>query len=302
MRHIEASATLFIHEIAVHSEHNVDELRSPIRPGTIGTPPDGYNSAIVDLHFVPARIESLFACLTAIHASFDAILSMSLPTLCILPNLFYVRTGYAARTLRKLLNICESQAEVAGQSNISIADLRFEEYMDLLIHLFAKVHAENSSHIVRAFCMVLTQIKAQGLKLSKPGTFFDCTKDTTSKIDPGSTASSSSTPLLTRQSDAPPNELSMSDMQHPGFISDLPLFQPSGQPSNPSPGQQLVGIPVEMAFQPDLPVWLQNEPNDFAMTGNDFFQWFQQDFTFDDLEQFDRDDLTFPANGGGYQS
>lgn len=119
------------------------------------------------MHLVPARVESLFTCLSAIHEIFDAFLSMDVATISTLPNLFIVRTGYAARALRKLLHLCESHAEMEGKLYIEIRDLKFEEYMNSIIDLLTKVHDETNSTISIGFCMVLKQLRAQGLKSSK---------------------------------------------------------------------------------------------------------------------------------------
>jgi len=304
VRHIEATTTLYVHEIAIHSEHNIDELRSPLRPPGPHEPSNFDQSASLnDLQFVPARIESLFTCLAAIHECFDALLSMDLTTLCTLPNFFLVRTGYAARALRKLLSICENQAALTGHFQINVQDLKFDEYMTSLIHLFARIHEENSHHVARAFCLVISQIKAHGLRSLKAPNFtnacIDDIREINEKLDKdsaaraGFTASNLKQPTLSIRNTARSEALMPQTPAMPGGLI--------AEPWQMAPGQQSLGSFNSAAPQPDLPLWLQGGTNDSTMSGDDVLQWFEHDFAFDDLEMYGRGDMNYLAGTAEFQ-
>lgn len=296
MRHIEAATTLYVNEVAIHSEHNIDELRSPLRlpvPNEKLSHEDTTSST--DSQFAPARIECLFTCLSAIHHCFDALLSMDISTLATLPNLILVRTGYAARALRKLLSICENQAALTGQFQINVKDLKFEEYMTSLIHLFARIHEETNAHVARAFCLVITQIKQHGLKSLKPSMFTDCT----AKL-----------PQIDAQLE---NEgfhglgFGPTSMGQPGVATTASATSGKQMPSMTEVSYGIASAPAQMPreqqnsnwFDSTMAggsalLWQQAAPFDAGMTGDDL-QWFEQDFPFDDLEMYGVEDTSYPS-------
>jgi hypothetical protein len=292
VRQIEAFATLYLHEIALHSDHNIDELRSPLRASGPGSATQGNPGSSGDSHFVPARVEALFACLAGIHAVFDAMLSMDVATVCTLPNFFFVRTGYAARALRKLLSICESQVAATGQPHIDMNDLKFDEYMNSLIELFAKVYAQNNSHVVRAFCCVLTQIKTQGLKSLRGYCFRDGLHGGPDSLEPDNDPPSAPG-LLTARLSGSTEYLSRTraqlglpdshalDESASGLPASLPVVQPSSFDAQTN----------DPAIQSDLSLWLQVDSSESAMSGTDMLQWFEQDFAFDDLDMLGLDGI-----------
>ncbi|KAI1608581.1 hypothetical protein EDD36DRAFT_103945 [Exophiala viscosa] len=304
VRCVEANVTLFVHEVAIHSAHDIDELRSPQRPLT--EKGGGYPSMTSDqdVQFVPSRVESLFACLTAIHAYFDAMLSMDLTTVCALPNFFFVRTGYAGRALRKLLSICETQTNSTGDFLIDIDDLKFDEYTAAIVQLFLKTHEENNSPVSRAFCLLFSQIKLQSSKtltthcfpMSGNDEHQDLSSTVTATLAAGSGASSSAprsanpvgTDLLSTRANMPIDMTSRT-------VGDQSISHESaalGQQTMPTinPGQQL-----------DFPLWLQTDANNAAMSDVDVLQYFDQGFGFDDLEMYNFDDINFLTGSEAFQ-
>ncbi|EXJ62053.1 hypothetical protein A1O7_02486 [Cladophialophora yegresii CBS 114405] len=292
VRHVAASTDLFINEIALHPEHDIDDLRSPLRiPQTKGL--DELALKFKDLHFIPAREEALFACLAAIHECFDALLSTDIATASTLPNLFFVRTGYAARALRKLLNICDSQAEYEGRSHIDVRDLKFEEYLNSIIALLAKVHSENNSTVARAFGLVLAQIKAQALESSKLLSAVRLPGDSSGidpKLDPDSTFS-----IGTKgPCDDPCYQLlGSAAVSRPDFATGTPFAAPPTLPIQPPP----VAGPLHPQAQVHPTPWQENDADDEFMTGIDVLQWFEQDFALTS-GAFDYDGMGLqPADG-----
>ncbi|OAP56273.1 hypothetical protein AYL99_09452 [Fonsecaea erecta] len=280
VRHVVACTDLFIHEIALHPEHDIDDLRSPLRAAT--EPPiaavESMTSKFKDLYFIPARVEALFTCLAAIHECFDAFLSMSLVSICSLPNIFLVRTGYAARALRKLLNICDSQAEFEGRSHIDVRDLKFEEYLTAIIDVLRRVHALSNSVVARAFCLVISQIKTHGLNSSR-------LLSTIKQTDNTATSQSGVSPTLVsslpsdKRFDHP---CVHADKNHQADRTESQAYDfgnlTSIPPTQPSQNQ----VPVDTQIQAESAQWLENDTDDAFMSGIDVLQWFEQNLAFDD--------------------
>ncbi|OAG36470.1 hypothetical protein AYO21_09363 [Fonsecaea monophora] len=287
VRHVAAYTDLFIHEIALHPEHDIDDLRSPLR----AAPPlpipavESMTSKFKDLHFIPARVEALFACLAAIHECFDAFHSMDLAILCSLPNVFFVRTGYAARALRKLLSICDSQAEFEGRSHIDVRDLKFEEYLTAIVDVLRRVYAQNNSVVARAFCLVLSQIQTQGLNSSRLLAAM-------AQADPA--ASNKARAALTPASSMPPDErvglpcIRAHESQQSHGTDSL-VYDSSNLNSVPPAPLHHQQTPLGAQTQSQNTQMLENDMDDAFMGGIDVLQWFGQDLAFDDTAGYDYD-------------
>jgi hypothetical protein len=246
-----------------------------------------------DLHFVPAREEALYACLAAIHDCFDALLSIDIAEACTLPNLFFVRTGYAARALRKLLNICDSQAEFEGRSHIDIKDLKFEYYLDLIIALLGRVHSTSGSTTARAFGLVLLQIRTQARESSKLLSGLPNPKnidraetylDLAANIKNGTECGFVDGCVELERSKEYSESVAVSGKPNPL----------SGGPSTESPSAQ---GPADVGNYFNPGPWQVNDPNDAFMGGIDVLQWFEQDFALNS-GAFDYDAMSLqPPNG-----
>lgn len=292
---------MFIHELSLHSEHNIDELRAPLRPvhaaaAASAAAVNTLAASLEDLHFAPARIESLLNCLAAIHAIFDAFLSMELSTLCVLPNLYFVRTGYAARALRKLLTICETQARAGAQFRIDAKDLKFVEYMTSLVDTFKKVHAANNSQVARAFSVVLGQMRAQAMKEPSvpPGVGLS--------EDPANESTQRTTKPRTNSQPLPqllPSNILPQDHGPLVYPTNHIPFLPSSNTTNIQTHQQGFDNPSNFDSPINVPIWYPNETNDSYMTGIE--QWFGQDFMFDGVSTFGYEDINYPLGTGGWQ-
>lgn len=297
--------SLYVHEIALHSEHDIDELRSPLRPNQLAQAAAGVDTivpSLEDLHLMPARIEALVNCLTAIHAVFDSFLSMGLAMLCTLPNLFFVRTGYAARSLRKLLIICENQAQAGTQFQIDKKDLRFEEYMMSLSETFSRVHAANNSQVARAFSMVLLQMRMQASTANsmpnRRGVIEGMSSGQPSRDSRNFMTNHVAALVSTGQPVAPkinlgeplvPSVSTMNpvDFQTTGMQPGLAMDQPSLDPNTMFPGY------------PETATWPPQEGPDAFTSGVDVLQWYGQDFMFDDTSTFGYEN---PNQFGGWPS
>jgi hypothetical protein len=288
-RHSAATTELFLNEVALHPAHDIDSLRSPLAVPPENAVTNDYLSKHKDIHFIPAREEAIIACLAAIHECFDSLLAMEIESICALPNLFFVRTGYAARALLKLLNICDSQMEYEGRSHVNVQDLKFEHYMDTMIELLIEVQSRCSTHVAKAFRGVFSQIRNQGIHSSKSLQALRLAKATqqsfmaqggspSQKPDmvPGNSFSDTTFPTSSQQFVAPIMD-SFTERQtiQPVAINDT---------SQPLP-------------RPEPLQWQASNMEDTYMTGGlDMIQWFEQDFALD-MGVFQAEDFNIPSTG-----
>ena len=119
-----ATVDLYIHEIAIHFDHNVDDFRPP--PIMTDEP---HNSDFV----TPAHIDSLITCMENIHKSFDSFFEMDVETIRNLPNLFFVRNAYAAVALIKMDGVLHTKGSKFGP--IFAPNLKVESYLDTMIEV-----------------------------------------------------------------------------------------------------------------------------------------------------------------------
>jgi hypothetical protein len=279
-----------LNEVALHPAHDIDSLRSPLAIPTEDAVTNDYISKHKDIHFIPAREEAIIACLAAIHECFDSLLAMDIDSVCALPNLFFVRTGYAARALLKLLNICDSQTEYEGRSHVNVQDLKFEHYMDTMIELLTEVQSRCSTHVAKAFWGVFTQIRNQGVHSSKSLQILKPANATGQPTVVNGGSGSQGGGIVSGE----------------GFV-DVPFTTPPQQlgatVSNSFIRQQQAMPPFvsndtsQALPRLDSAQWQLGSMEDTYMSGSlDMIQWFEQDFALD-TGVFQADDFNLPTAG-----
>lgn len=129
-------ASLYLHEIALHFNHNVEDFRLPFTEESLKTV---NNSSETLTHH---QVSALIACRTAAHGILDTMLSFDLETIKSLPMLiFFVRCTYSMVILIKMhVSITTPGSEIAKM--MTAEDLRVEYFLDGLISVFARVHEE----------------------------------------------------------------------------------------------------------------------------------------------------------------
>jgi len=210
---------------------------------------------------------------------------MGLASICTLPNIFFVRTGYAARALRKLLNICDSQAEFEGRSHIDVRDLKFEEYLTAIIDVLKRVHAQNNSVVARAFCLMLSHVRTQGLNSSRLLSAMKQTEKaetTRSRVSPTPVSSLPSNGRL----DPPCLRSDESQQSHPTESLAYDFGDMTSGPPAQLPHDR---THLDAQTQTKNAQWLENDTDDAFMSGIDVLQWFEQDLAFDDPAAYDFD-------------
>lgn len=179
-----ANVNIYIHEIALHSHQNIDSLRSPPDPEQLA-------SFFNDMDIGPARIDSLCTVLSSAHTYLQSLLQLDVNALRCLPNMYFVRSGYAAMTLKWLdeINIetmsPDSHSNSASASSTKPADkplphaleVNIDYYLDNMITLYEEVGKDGKCNIATAFYHCFRMIKAVklytvgGLPASAAATF-----------------------------------------------------------------------------------------------------------------------------------
>ncbi|EXJ83443.1 hypothetical protein A1O1_07066 [Capronia coronata CBS 617.96] len=160
IQHTEGIINLYMHEIAMHHNHNVDDFRPPFNATPIEGPPDPDN-------VTPAHIEALTTCIHAAHAAFDAFLTMDIRMVRALPTLFFVRNAYAAVALIKLYTAVSAKGSKFA-SIFKTKDLKVEYYLDRLIEVLTKAGESGGSRVAHKFSLIFTMLKSWHMKRTEP--------------------------------------------------------------------------------------------------------------------------------------
>ena len=160
MRHTDAIINLYMHEIAMHHNHNIDDFKPPYNISPVDNPVDPDT-------VTPAHVESLTACLQSIHAAFDAILVMDLTTLRALPTMIFVRNSYAAVALIKMYSAVAARGSKFG-SIFQAEDLKVESYLDRMVNTLSRTGEGGASRVASKFSFIFTMLKNWHLKRTEP--------------------------------------------------------------------------------------------------------------------------------------
>jgi hypothetical protein len=160
LKHNEAIINLYIHEIAMHHSHNIDDFRPPYGV-------EDENDEEVD-YITPAHIDSLTTCLASIHKAFDAFLEMPNSMLQALPTLFYVRNSYAAVALIKMFTAVSAKGSKFG-SVFKPQELKVEYYLDAVGDKMKRAAEGGQSRIAMKFTYILSMLKSwQAKRMAGP--------------------------------------------------------------------------------------------------------------------------------------
>lgn len=151
MKHTKAIINLYMHEIAMHNEHNIDDFRPPYHSTPIEGPPDPES-------VTPIHIDSLTKCLHSAHEAFEAFLSMDLDFLRTLPTHFFVRNSYAAVALIKLYTACAAKESKMG-AIFQPAELKVDYYLEALISTLTKIAEGGMSRVAYKFSIIFNMLR-----------------------------------------------------------------------------------------------------------------------------------------------
>ena len=208
-RSMYANTNLYIHEIALHTGHNVDKFRSPPLLDEVA-------QSLGDLDIAPMRIDALCICLENAHETLKIILELDIETLRSLPNLFFVRAGYAAVVLKALGDILGSEAD--GNARSRCIDVKFDGFIDPTIRKLDEAGRNGMSNIAQAFSMVLRKVK-QMRDQSKNSDISQQSQPINWTTEAPVGQSSEQTPVYPMRSNAQPFVLSQSENSPYGQIA-----------------------------------------------------------------------------------
>ncbi|KAK5165754.1 uncharacterized protein LTR77_008677 [Saxophila tyrrhenica] len=128
--------SLYLHEIALHFDHNVEDFRMPFTEASLKSVNNTSDTLTQN------QIAALEACHRAAHGILDTMLGFDIHVVKTLPMLIYfVRCIYALVILIKMhVAVCTPGSELGKM--MKPEDLRVEYYMDSLITMFSFVAKE----------------------------------------------------------------------------------------------------------------------------------------------------------------
>lgn len=156
VQHTLGIINLYMHEIAMHHNHNIDDFRPPYIATPIDGPPDPDN-------VTPAHVEALTTCITAAHSAFEAFLSMDITSLRALPTLFFVRNSYAAVALIKMYSAVSAKGSKFN-AIFKTRDLKVEHYLDRMIEALTKACEAGMSRVAQKFTLIFNMLKSWHMK------------------------------------------------------------------------------------------------------------------------------------------
>lgn len=124
---IEATASLYIHEIALHNDHNVDDFRPPS-----GRPGAAYEHKSTKDFITPSHLDAISKCVVAMKLALDTFVDIfPSPTLRQLPCLSMVWTAYSLVAMIRLEGAL--RATNSKYAEIFLPDLKVDYYLDSII-------------------------------------------------------------------------------------------------------------------------------------------------------------------------
>ena len=242
---------LYIHEIALHVDHNVDEYipifsAENLQASRMEGPP-----------MSKAQLEALTTCLNAIHGAFDAFLSLGVEFARTIPLFHFVRVSYAAVALVKIWIMAASPGSEFGKVIKSLDDLRVEEYLTRITDFLKESAANGVPHQGTRFSSTLVMLRSWFQKNGKQiARAAQAAKDQARRAPSSNSAA--------KPSAAPPPQAPASGP--PATQPYLPSQGPTHLPPTQQPQAQAQMLPNSGVQQPtNTPLHLLSE---VAMSGN----------------------------------
>ena len=148
----ESVTALYMHEVALHINHNIDDFRAPFTEESLRAASG--QSIIVS----PSHSKALTECLTSVHGVLQAFFNMDIATIRALPIFYFVRVAYAVVVLIKLYFAVTAPASEVGKV-ISKEDLQVEHHLDTLLRIFHTIDDEESFRPANKFLLILGKLR-----------------------------------------------------------------------------------------------------------------------------------------------
>ncbi|KAK2865043.1 hypothetical protein FQN49_003959 [Arthroderma sp. PD_2] len=151
MEHYEQVLSIYMHEIGMHIDHNIDDFKPPFLANLT-------EESQIDLG-TAAHVNALTACLTSTHRVLELFCALDRSIIPCLPTIHFVRTSYACVALIKLF----SAASAPGNrlTNVfSTADFKIESSLNNLIWHLHSCTEGNHSRVGLKFALIINMLKA----------------------------------------------------------------------------------------------------------------------------------------------
>jgi hypothetical protein len=155
MKMTEHVLNLYMHEVALHVDHNVDEFKPPFTEEALRGRAAHRDSATP---LTATHIAALSTCLTSIDGIFTSFLCMEIDDVRTLPVMHFVRIGYAVVVLIKMYFAAAIPGSELGKV-IDKDNMKVEYYLDGLLEQFRATASEEKFRPASKFLMVLVMLK-----------------------------------------------------------------------------------------------------------------------------------------------
>jgi hypothetical protein len=155
MQHFEDIINVYMHEIGMHIDHNIDDFKPPFLTH-LG------DETQVDLG-TAAHVDALTACLTSIHEAFNSFVSLDYSVIRCLPTIHFARISYASVALIKLASAATSPASRLGHV-FKPTDFMVEYHLNRVIHHMKVAGESDGGRTPAKFSLVLGMLKSWSLK------------------------------------------------------------------------------------------------------------------------------------------
>lgn len=145
---------LYMHEVAMHVDHNVEEFKPPFTDALLrDASATGEQMTLTGTH-----IAALSICLKSIDGIFHNFLQFDVEVIRCLPVASFVRVAYAVVVLIKMYFAAATPGSHFGKV-INKDNMKVEQYLDGLVDLFRKSAKDDKSRPSAKFLMVLLMLK-----------------------------------------------------------------------------------------------------------------------------------------------
>lgn len=146
--------SLYMHEVAMHVDHNVEEFKPPFTEESLR----GLDRDAATVPLTAVHINALSTCLTAIDGVFTTFLSIDIDTVRALPVMHFVRMAYAVVVLLKMYFAAAIEGSELGKV-IDKDNMRVEFYLDHLLEHLRAAAADEKSKAGSKFLVVVAMLK-----------------------------------------------------------------------------------------------------------------------------------------------
>lgn len=195
---------LYMHEVAMHVDHNVESFKPPFGDDPLRG---------VEEELTPAHISALSTCLTSIDGIFETFLKFDIETIRCMPIAQFVRVAYAVVVLIKMYFAAAIPNSELGRV-INKDNMKVEQYLDGLVGIFKASAAEEKSRSSAKFLLVLGVLN-QWFNRQREGKTFYTNNSAPNPRDQKVSKRESSVEDKNATNQVPPRQLTQ--QQQPGY-------------------------------------------------------------------------------------